>query len=146
MRAVPSLTWWCAGILLLAAPASAQVMALSGNPPPLVVSTATAGFPPDPAADTNTTYDLIVLSTSKIVGKLNSPLPAGVVLRVTLTAPPGGVSSGSVVLSDADQDLVRLIPPGSYSGLTIRYELVAAVSAAPVLSTVDVTFTVKADS
>jgi hypothetical protein len=146
MRVVPSPFWLPVGLLLLAVPASAQGMTLSGNPPPLVVSTATAGFPPDPVADTNTTYDLVVLGTSKIVGRLKSPLPAGVVLRVTLTAPAGGVSSGAVVLSDTDQDLVRLIPLGSYSGLAIRYELVAAVSVSPVLSTLDVTFTVAADS
>lgn len=131
-------------LLLLAPPLRAQEssLTLSGDPQALVISTAVAGFGPDPAWDEGTTYSLTATATSSIEAQLDSPLPAGVTLRVQLEPPAGALGAGAVVLSTTAQVLVSSIPAGTYSGLGIRYELRATVEAGVVpLSSRRVTFT-----
>lgn len=130
--------------LLFAQSLDAQTssLTLSGDPQPLVISTAVAGFGPDPAWDEGTTYSLTAAQTSSIEAQLDSPLPAGVTLRVQLEPPAGALGAGAVVLSTTAQVLVSSIPAGTYSGLGIRYELRATVEAGVVpLGTRRVTFT-----
>ncbi len=127
---------WTTGLLVLFATAgladasAAQTLEASGDPSALVISTASAGYSPDPVQDVSTTYDLIVaLDGARIVGRLDAPLPEGVTLEVTLEPPAGAVGHGPVALSTDDQDLVTLIDAGSYAGLSIQYDLSAGVDA-----------------
>ena len=72
-------------------------MSVSGNPAALIVSTATAGSEPDAVTNNSTTYALTTNGTNKkITGALNSDMPANTILAVSLTAPSGGASAGSV--------------------------------------------------
>jgi hypothetical protein len=105
-------------------------MTVSGDPAPLTVRTAVAGQSPDPVSDGGTTYSLTDISeTSKITAQLDSSLPPGVTLTVTLQAPLGATSMGPIVLSTTTQDVViGILPASSYSGLTITYELSATTA------------------
>jgi hypothetical protein len=132
---------------LRAAPAHAQsTLTLSGDPAPLVVSTAVAGNAPDPVMERSTTYSLSAIDiTSRITARLDAALPPGVTLKVSLAAPPGATSSGPVALSTTEQDVVRGILTGSYTGLSITYTLQATSGAGVVPpSAPSVTFTVLA--
>jgi hypothetical protein len=134
------------GFRVATAPAQGT-LTVSGNPGTMTVSTAVAGNAPDPVTEGSTTYTLVDVTTvSRITARVDAPLPTGVVLKVTLAAPTGAVSSGAVSLSTVEQDVVRLIPIGSYSGLAITYQL-SATSAAGVLPLTGpvVTFTAKSD-
>lgn len=115
--------------LTLAAGAEAQSLSVSGDPSTLIVQSAAAGSQPDPDLDSSTTYDVTVLATSKIVGRVDAALPSGVDVKIELEAPAGAVSHGKVTLTTSDQDLVTDIASGSYSGLAITYELTATVDA-----------------
>lgn len=116
---------------LHAAPTHAQsTLTLSGAPAPLVVSIALAGNAPEPVTESTTTYTLSATDvTSRITARLDTALPPGVTLRVRLAAPPGATSSGPVVLSTTEQDVLRGIPAGSYAGLSITYTLQATTGA-----------------
>lgn len=117
-------------ILSAAAPVAAQTLEASDDPGVLVIWTAVAGQGPDPVSDVSTTYDLLDAQTgSKITGRLDSPLPAGVTLEVTLEPPPGAVGQGAVTLTTTDQNLVTMIESGSYTALSIRYDFSAGVDA-----------------
>lgn len=138
-------------VLLLAAaaglparPAAAQALVFSADPPPLVVSTATAGAAPDPVSAAGM-YSLEgITAPSRITARLDAPLPPGVTLRVTLSAPPGAQSAGAAVLSETETELLRDIPPGSWTGLSVRYDLSATAAAGTIpLSAPSVTFTLR---
>ncbi|MCE2982810.1 MAG: hypothetical protein LW832_04500 [Parachlamydia sp.] len=112
-------------------------LSVSGNPPPLNIGTAVAGFQPTAAIDSSTTYSLTTIGIGeKITGQLNTGMPAGVSLKITLQAPPGGISQGSVSLTNSPQTLVSGLPLISLliSGLTITYQLSTTVNAGPVAS------------
>ena len=104
-----------------------------GDPQPLVVSTATAGAQPDAVTSGTTSYTLInvsLLQTVRVRARLNAPLPPGVTLEVTLTAPPGATSLGPVALTTTDRDVVVGVRPLTvYLTGTITYRLSATVAA-----------------
>jgi hypothetical protein len=114
---------------LSTAPLRAQTIVVSGNPAVLTVHTAMAGFELDPVGDATTTYAVTsTVANQKIIARLDAPLPSGVALRIQLVAPPGATSRGPVSLTTLDQEVVGAIPtPGTYTGLTIVYTLVATV-------------------
>ncbi|HEX6964673.1 MAG TPA: hypothetical protein VF166_02665 [Gemmatimonadaceae bacterium] len=124
-------------ILVPCASLAAQTIAVSGDPGPLTVGTATPGAPLDPASDASTTYTVTTTAPGqKIVARLDAPMPAGVTLSILLTAPGGAASAGEVVLSTIDQTVVGSIPtPDSYAGLTITYRLKASTSAGSIPTT-----------
>jgi hypothetical protein len=134
--------------LLLAIPGSrlaAQSVTLSGDPGSLAIGTATAGAPLDPVSDATTTYTVATSAAGQqIVARLDAPMPGGVTLSITLTAPTGAVSMGEVTLSTVDQTVVGSIPAaGTYAGLAITYQLSSATSAGPVATAArSVVFTV----
>ncbi len=129
----------------LSSGSTVETLTLSGNPLSLLVSTALAGLQPDAVLDQATTYDVSVTQTSQIAVQLTSSLPSGLTLRVRMDAPAGAVSAGYVSLTTTAQDLVTSIPSGSYSQLTVSYEISGTVSAGVVaLNTVDVDFTLTA--
>lgn len=134
--------------LLVAVPCSrlaAQAVTLSGDPGSLAIVTATAGAPLDPVSDATTTYTVTISAPGQeIVARLDAPLPNGVTLAITLTAPTGAVSIGEVTLSTVDQTVVGSIPAaGTYAGLAISYQLSAGTSAGPLATSArSVVFTV----
>jgi hypothetical protein len=80
-----------------------------------------------------------------IVGQLDAPMPSNTALRITLAAPGGATSVGPVDLAMTPQTLVRALPLGTFSGLSITYEFRAVVEAGVVPTTSrTVTFTVTA--
>lgn len=123
-----------------------STLTLSGEPAPLVVSTAPAGGAPSPVTASNTTYALSVADVaSRVTVRLDTPLPPGVTLRVRMAAPPGATSAGDVTLSTTEQDVLRGIPAGNYAGLSITYTLQATPGAGVVPpSAPSVTFSVLA--
>lgn len=134
-------------VMLPVAACAQAALSVSGNPGALAISTAVPGGPPEAVSDQTTSYNLTgITTTSRVVGRLSQSLPAGVTLKVTLAAPGGATSLGAVTLTTSDQNLVRLIPPGNYSGLAIRYELSAATSAGvTAVSNVEIMLTVLSD-
>lgn len=132
-------------LILLAQPVWGQesMLTLSGDPQPLVISTAVAGFGPDPVWDEGTTYSLTVTEPSAVEAQLDAPLPPGVTLLVQLEPPSGALGAGPVALSSTPQVLVSSIPVGTYTGLGIRYQFAARVEAGVVpVSSRRITFTI----
>lgn len=119
-------------------------ISVSGNPGPLVVSTATAGSQPDQVTDTSTTYSITTNGTNKkITGAIDTAVPAGVTLQVNLAAPTGATSLNDVTLSITAADLVTGISQVAESALTVTYKLSATVTAGVIVSTSKtVTFTI----
>lgn len=113
----------------------------------LIVNSATAGSAPNVATDATTSYAITTNeSNRKITGAINSNMPGGVTLSVTLAAPTGATSSGKLALSTTAVDLVRGISTLNESGKGISYELAATSAAGVVASaTKTVTLTITAD-
>lgn len=111
----------------------------------VTVNTATAGSAPDPAIDASSTYAITTNQTNrKITGAIDSNMPSGVTLSVTLAAPAGATSTGKQPLSTVAVDLVTGISTLNESGKTITYELSATAEAgvvAPATKTVTLTIT-----
>src|SRR5689334_5541240 len=105
-------------------------LAVSGAPAPLVVSAAIAGDAPTSSTASTTTYAVTTNETNqKIVASINQAMPAGVSLEVTLGAPAGASSVGSVALATASADVVTGISSIASTALPITYRLNASVSA-----------------
>lgn len=116
------------------AAAQSATLTLSGNPSELSITTAVAGSPPIVVSDNTTTYSLTTAyPAAKITARLETALPAGVTLVVTLQAPSGAIGVGSVTLSTVAQTVMSAIPSGTFNGLMITYRL-SATSAAGVVS------------
>jgi hypothetical protein len=97
--------------------------------PSLVISTATAGSAPT-SASASGSYAITTNETGKkITAQIDSDMPAGVTLTVSLAAPGGGTSAGAVVLSTTPVDAVTSISTVSQSGLSVGYGLSATVAA-----------------
>ncbi|OJU80003.1 MAG: hypothetical protein BGO10_06850 [Chlamydia sp. 32-24] len=118
---------------------------ISGNPPPLTISTAIAGSNPTPVTNATTTYTVtnLILSGARITGQLNVAMPTNVTLSLQLQAPSGGTSQGLVALSTTAQNLVTNIPIIALaSNLTCTYRLAATAAALPATNlTVIITLT-----
>jgi hypothetical protein len=119
---------------------------VSSDPPPLTATGGLAGSGLTPGTNSTTTYTVVVLGLGLgIVGQLDAPMPSNTALRITLAAPGGATSVGPVDLAMTPQTLVRALPLGTFSGLSITYEFRAVVEAGVVPTTSrTVTFTVTA--
>ena len=111
--------------------AAAQVFNVSsGNAGTLTVNAAVAGAPPSSKTLSSTTYSLFTFGKTRITARLNSPMPPGTTLYLTLAAPAGATSHGPVALTTTAQDLVTNIPfLTNKSGLSITYEFEATAAA-----------------
>lgn len=123
---------------------SIDSISVSGNPGPLNVTTATPGSGPTSATDVTTTYSVTTNNTArKITGAVASSMPSGVTLDVSLAAPSGATSAGTVNLTTTAASLVTGIANIAQGSLAITYTLAATVSAAQVAgSTNTVTYTI----
>lgn len=132
-------------LLVVAARASAQatqdvsfeVQAISElsftGSPSLVISAATSGAAPT-AATASASYAISTNETNRtITAEIDSDMPTGLVLSVSLAAPSGGSSAGAVVLSTTAQPVVTGISSLNASGLGVSYSL-SATSAAGVVA------------
>lgn len=121
-------------------------LSVSGDPPSLTVSTATAGSAPITVTTASTRYAVTTnMIGSKITGAIDTAMPTGVTLAVSLAQPAGGTSAGTVTLTDTPQDLVTNITRLNETGKTITYALSAASNAGVVPSAAkSVTLTISA--
>jgi len=107
-------------------------LAASGNPAAMNVTAATAGSEPDAVTDTSTSYAITTNCATdgkKITAVLDTVMPTGTTLKITLAAPSGGTSSGEITLTASAQDVVTAIDGVASSGHQISYELDATVAA-----------------
>jgi hypothetical protein len=66
-----------------------------------------------------------------IEANLNSNMPSGVTLKITLATPGTGTSAGETSLTTSQAPLVTGITPTNAAAATITYKLEAAVTAGP---------------
>jgi hypothetical protein len=114
---------------VVATPASAQTLSIEGDVVLVINSVNSVGGAL--ASDTeSTTYAIVnALGNKKLVGRLNSPMPANTTLKVQLAAPTGAVSAGQVTLNSTDQTLVTGIGTVVEAGLDMTFTLTATVNA-----------------
>lgn len=107
----------------------------SADPGLLQITAAVPGLPPSPVSNGLTTYDVRVnaASTKKITARLSTPMPAGVTLTVTLAAPAGATSLGSITLDTIDRDVVVNISDVN-STHAITYQLSSTAAAGVITS------------
>ena len=116
-------------------------LSVSGSSASLTVNSATAGSAPNAVTDTTTTYAITTNETNrKITGAIDTAMPSGVTLSVTLGAPTGATSLGKQALGTSAVDLVNSISTLNESGKAITYEL-SATSAAGVVASASKTVT-----
>ncbi len=120
-------------------------ISFSGSPS-LVIGQALAGTGLTSASATASYALTTNQSGMKITAQLGAALPAHVTLSVSLEAPSGGTSAGTVALSDAvAKDVVTGVSMVNESGLEVAYKLAAGVDAGVVpAGTVQVMYTVTA--
>ncbi len=107
-----------------------KALAVSGDPQPLVINSASAGQEPDDAIDSSTSYSFTAnYGNTVIFASLDSAMPLGVTLSVKLAAPVGASSEDYVALSSDDQILVFGLDAGTASNLGIWYKLHAPAEA-----------------
>lgn len=113
------------------------------TPLTLVINAATAGVLPDDATDDTTTYSITTNETgNKITARIDTAMPAGLVLKVRLDPPAQtGASTGEVTLTTTPQDVVTGIGPATASKIRIFYTLSATAAVAPTSGQRSVTFT-----
>lgn len=114
---------------------SINAISVSGNPGPLVISTASAGYQPAAASDASTSYAITTNGSDKrITGMLNSAMPDNTALKATVTAPSTGTSAGQVTLTASALNLVTGIAAVAQSGIAISYEFSATVASGVISS------------
>jgi hypothetical protein len=96
----------------------------------MVVNAAIAGATPQPDTDASTSYTVFAFGrgTQKITAQLNSPMPGGVTLQVSVQAPGGASSPGYVTLTTAAHDVVTGIGT-AFTTRSITYQLSATLAA-----------------
>ena len=110
-------------------------LAVSAATASLTVNAATSGSAPTAVTDATTSYSITTNETNrKITGAIDSNMPSGVTLSVTLAAPTGATSAGKQALSTSAADLVTSIATINETGKTITYELAATAAAGVVAS------------
>ncbi len=119
-------------------------LSASGNPAALIVNTATAGSEPTEVSNATTSYGITTNGNNKkITGAIDTVMPTGTTLKITLTPPTGGLGAIDVPLSATAADLVTGITKKKGSALLITYKLSATVEAGVVDSaTKTVTLTI----
>ena len=112
--------------------------------PVLAISTATAGSNPTQATDNASTWAVTTnQSGAKISASLDSDMPTGLTLKVSLGAPSGATSAGAKSLAAASVDLVTGVSQVAASSLSMSYTLDAVPTAGVVASsTRTVTYTI----
>ncbi len=128
--------------------AAINELTVSGSPEPLIINTATAGSEPTSVTDASTTYAITTNggnNSRKITAQLDSDMPNGLTLCITLSGPTGADAPPTdVILTTAPADVVTCINSVAQNGLTITYTLSAAATVGvvnPAIKTVTLTIT-----
>jgi hypothetical protein len=118
-------------------------IAVTGNPAPLAITTATAGSALTSATSAGTSYAITTNEANqKITASIDQAMPAGVTLEVRLGAPSGALSTGSMPLGTSSADLVTGISATAASSLPITYRLNASTTVQMGPTSRTVTFTI----
>ena len=124
--------------------AAINEISVAGSPS-LVINDATPGSGLTSATASGTYAITTNQANRKVTAQIDSNMPSGVTLSVTLAAPTGGTSAGAVNLSTVAQDVVTGVSNVNQSGLSIGYELSATVAAGVVpAGNKTVTYTITA--
>lgn len=128
-----------------------SVLSISGNVTFNAFSVPTAGQNFTSVLDTSSTYNVSNnggQDSKKIVGRLVTATPTGLVLQATLTPPSGSIGLTNVSISTSDQSLVTGIDNGAFPTNQIKYTLTADVTTAPtgVGQTLNMVFTLVSGS
>ena len=132
----------CTLLLLLAgwtkaAQGQFTLLSVSGSPAAFTVTTATAGLQPAALSNSATTYFVKAKNPAgpqKITAQLDSPMPTGTTLTISLVAPSGATSLGAVSLDATARDVVVNIDKENGSSYSITYTFTATVAAGVVPS------------
>ncbi|HEX2091901.1 MAG TPA: hypothetical protein VHG28_05830 [Longimicrobiaceae bacterium] len=103
-------------------------ISITGSPS-LVISTATAGSAPTSVTGSGSYAITTNQTNKKVTAQIDSNMPSGVTLSVTLAAPSGATSAGAVTLSTTPVNAVTGISTVNQSGLSVSYQLAATVAA-----------------
>ena len=97
----------------------------------LTITAATPGVDPTQVTD-NTTYDITTncaADAKKLTAELNSDMPAGLTLKINMTAPTGATSPGAVTLAQAPVSALTAIDGVSEANINIEFSLDATAEA-----------------
>ena len=120
-----------------AARAQFTVLSVSGSPASFTISTAMAGLQPAGFPNAATTYFVKAKNPAgpqRITARLDSPMPAGTTLTISLVASPGATSLGAVSLDATARDVVVNIDKENGASYGITYTFTATVAAGVVPS------------
>ncbi|OFX15320.1 MAG: hypothetical protein A2Z18_08100, partial [Armatimonadetes bacterium RBG_16_58_9] len=105
------------------------------DPAALNITSTTAGSDPATVTDATTTYNISTNQTNrKITAAINTAMPSGTTLTITMAAPTSGVSAGAVTLSATAADAVTSIDTEAASSKTITYGFTATMAAGVISS------------
>lgn len=129
--------YWRVAVAVMALSISARVLSgqslsVSGSPADMAVNTAVAGSPPTAVSNATTTYTIGTHNAANgVTAQLNTAMPAGVTLTMTMAACGGGTSYGAIVLSATPQNMVHGIKTSGNGTCTaaITYQVSATVAA-----------------
>ena len=118
--------------------ASAQpvtILTVSGSPAAFVVSAAIAGSQP---ASLSSTLSYFVRAknpagSQKITAQLDSPMPAGITLTLSMVAPPSAISLGAVSLDITPRNILVSVDKenGNTYGMTYVFSATVAAGVVP---------------
>lgn len=112
--------------------AAINELTVSGSPKPLIINTANAGSEPISVTDASTTYAITTNggnNSRKITAQLDSDMPDGLTLCITLLGPTGADTPPTdVILTTTPTNVVTCINSVAQNGLTITYTLSAAAT------------------
>lgn len=129
-----------------AQPGTVGTVTASAGPALMRVSSAVAGFEPNPvtAIATITVRAQKANKPQQITAQLNAPMPAGLTLTLDMTVPTGATSQGAVTLDATARALMGNITNLSAETETLTYTFTATTSAGVVAAdSRTVTFTIS---
>ncbi|MEE8146326.1 MAG: hypothetical protein V3T24_01880 [Longimicrobiales bacterium] len=109
-------------------------ISLSSSTVSLTVNAATAGSAPTAATVAQTWAVTTNQTAAKVTGAINTAMPSGLTLSVTLGNPASATSAGKKALTAIAVDLVTGITKLNESGLSLDWELGATAAAGVVAS------------
>ena len=117
------------------AQAQFTILTVSGSPPTFVVSTAIAGSQPT-SISSSLTYFVKAkhpAGSQKITAQLDSPMPLGTTLSLSMVTPPSAVSMGTVSLDATPRDILISVDKenGSTYGMTYTFSATVAAGVVP---------------
>lgn len=109
----------------------AALLTISGNPPPLLISKATAGEEPKSVLDMSTTYSIHVPAHTKlhITAGLDSPMPPYTTLKMQMTP-----LKPLIALQVSAQTVTNSFKEGLHENIRITYEYSGAAAAGTIPS------------